>query len=67
MKPVFGDSFYYFALANPSDTAHAKAVQYAQSPTCPKFVTEWVITELADGLSAVQNRPLFVQFSASIR
>src|SRR5262249_39678920 len=67
MNTVFADSFYYFALANPSDAAHSKALKYAKLPTCPKVTTDWVITELADGLSQVPNRPIFNLLLKGIR
>ena len=67
MKPVFADTYYYLALVNPSDNGHAKAVAFAKSATAPMVVTDWVITELADGLCAVANRPLFARLLSIIR
>lgn len=31
MKRVFADSYYFFALGNARDPAHARAVAFAQS------------------------------------
>ena len=31
MKPVFGDSLYFLALANPRDAFHERAVQFART------------------------------------
>ena len=49
MKPVFADSFYFFALLNPRDPAHTKAVAFTQAYTGQIVTTGWVLTELADG------------------
>ncbi len=47
MTRVFADTFYFLALLNRKDEAHAKAVSY--SGLIDKLVTtEWVLTELAD-------------------
>ena len=67
MKPVFADTYYYLALVNPKDVGHAKAVAFAKSATAAMAVTDWVITELADGLCAVANRPLFARLLRIIR
>jgi predicted nucleic acid-binding protein len=67
MKSVLADTFYYFALINPDDIAHAKAVAFAKSATAPMVTTDWIITELADGLCAVANRPVFARLLAIIR
>ena len=61
MKPVFADTYYYLALVNAKDIGHTKAVAFAKSATAPMVTTDWVITELADGLCAVANRPLFAR------
>ena len=60
MTRVFADTFYFLALLNKHDEAHAKAVSY--SSVIDKLVTtEWVVTELADGLAASRHRKMFVQ------
>ena len=33
MKAVFADSFYFFALANPNDPAHGRAVAFVKTFT----------------------------------
>jgi len=49
MTKVFADTFYFLALLNKRDEAHAKALDL--SSRIEKLVTtEWVLTELADGL-----------------
>ncbi len=59
MTPVCADTYDYLALVNPGDAGHAKAVAFARSTPRPMVVTDWVITELADALCAVANRPVF--------
>ena len=60
MTTVFADTFYFLALLNRHDEAHAKAVKY--SGLIDKLVTtEWVLTELADGLASSRHRRMFVQ------
>jgi predicted nucleic acid-binding protein len=61
MTPVFADTYYYLALVNPKDEGHTKAIAFAKSTTRPMVVTDWVITEVADGLCAVTNRPVFAR------
>jgi predicted nucleic acid-binding protein len=51
MKTVFVDTFYFLALLNPSDRAHGKAVAFTSGNTVAMVTTEWVLTELADGLA----------------
>ena len=68
MRTIFADSFYYFALVNPSDAAHAKATAFTQSYTGRTVTTGWVLTELADGWARpVSRRALFLQMLADIQ
>jgi uncharacterized protein len=60
MSKVFADTFYFLALLNKHDQAHAKAVEFSAS--VDKLVTtEWVFTELADGLASSRHRSMFLQ------
>jgi predicted nucleic acid-binding protein len=60
MMRVFADTFYFLALLNKHDEAHAKALEFAH--LIDKLVTtEWVLTELADGLASSRHRKMFVQ------
>jgi predicted nucleic acid-binding protein len=52
MKTVFADTFYFLALLNPSDQAHAKTVAFTTGSDFRLVTTGWVLTELADGLAA---------------
>lgn len=60
MTPLFADSFYFLALLNPKDKAHEKARRYAARPTLQIVTTAWVLTEVADALSAPINRKRFL-------
>jgi uncharacterized protein len=59
MSIVFADTFYFLALLNKHDEAHAKAVAHAA--TIDMLTSEWVLTELADGLASSRHRDLFAQ------
>ena len=60
MSTVFADSFYFFALLNKHDEAHAKAV--ASIDYGHQIVTtEWVLIELADGLARSRRRNMFFE------
>jgi predicted nucleic acid-binding protein len=68
MNVVFADSFFFFALLNPNDPAHAKAVAYTQTYRGRLVTTGWVITELGDGWSKpVRRRQEFVTLHRDIR
>lgn len=51
MSRVFANTFYFLALLNKNDEAHQKAVDFTD--IIGEMVTsEWVLTELADGLAS---------------
>ena len=51
MRTVFADTFYFQALLNPTDKAHDQAVAFTSGNAVRMLTTEWVLTELADGLA----------------
>ena len=51
MKPVFADSFYYLAILNADDSAHAQAVSVSATLSGNVVTTAWVLTEVADALT----------------
>lgn len=60
MSKVFADTFFFLALLNKNDEGHAKALEY--STLIDKLITtEWVLTELADGLAASRHRGMFLR------
>ena len=56
MTTVFADTFYYIAFLSPSDGAHEPAKAFTQDYSGKMVTTEWVLTELADGLAAPITR-----------
>ena len=71
MNAVFADTFYFFALLNPRDSAHPRASAFARTFKGLTISTAWIFTELGDGLSAPRDRATFGQlldrFSADPR
>ena|SRR5579859_311849 len=55
MRAIFADTFYFLALLSPSDRAHGKAVAFTSTNTFCMVTTEWVVTELADGLANTRH------------
>jgi len=66
-RPVFADRFYYLALVNPRDTAHARAADFARRSSFPVVTIAWVIQEMADGLAAPPTRLAFLRLLASLQ
>ncbi len=60
MNRFFADTFYFLALLNQRDEAHDRAVALAERVD-RLVTTEWVLTELADGLASSHGRSMFVQ------
>ena len=65
MNAVFADTFYFLALVNEQDSAHAAAVGY-EAPV-GLITTAWVLTEVGDALSAPENRPAFLRLLDTLR
>ena len=60
MIRAFADTFYFLALLNRQDRVHERAVKFSASVR-QLVTTEWVLTELADGLAAPRHRNMFLQ------
>ncbi len=67
MSRMFADAYYLFAILNPRDAAHQKALAFASQHNDPIVTTAWVLTELADGLAATGQRRAFAQLVARLR
>lgn len=68
MTSVFADSYYFFALLNPRDPSHAKALAFSQGYLGKVVTTAWILTELADGWAKpIHWRPIFVQMLADLQ
>ena len=61
MKSLFADTFYFIALLNSGDEAHAAVDQFAADNTLSLVTTAWILTELADGLASTDGRAVFRQ------
>lgn len=60
MNVLFADTFYYLALLNEDDAAHARAVAFSRACGGDTVTTAWVLTELADALAAPELRAAFL-------
>jgi uncharacterized protein len=67
IRPVFADSFYYFAAINPDDASHSSAVKIGESSALRLVTTEWVLMEVADGLAFGRNRSIAIQLIRALR
>jgi predicted nucleic acid-binding protein len=73
MKPVFADTFFFFAILNRADPLHERAARFSRQTRALRITTDWIITELADGLSRAGDRDRFmdlyrhIQLSPAIR
>jgi predicted nucleic acid-binding protein len=67
MTTVFADTFYWFALLNRKDTAHARAMTFATANRNPVLTTVWVLTEWADGMAGVGSRDQVRPFIQALR
>jgi uncharacterized protein len=67
MTRVFADTFYYLALLNADDEAHQRAAAFTAAFAGIMVTTDWVLTELADGLAPLRSRRSAVRFIESLR
>lgn len=67
MKTVFADAYYYLAFVNERDAGHERAVEFSQTYRGPTLTTEWILTEVADALSAPEQRGVFLELLAQLR
>lgn len=67
MKRIFADTFFFFAYLNAQDAAHAAAAQYFDTFDGHLVTTEWVMTELADGMAGISDREKFAEFHGALR
>ena len=56
MSRVFADTFYFLALVNRRDAAHAQAVKLGGRPDLDLLTTSWVLTEVVDALATPGHR-----------
>jgi len=66
MNAVFADTFFFLAILNPSDPAHAMASELSRGLRRPRITTAWVLTEVGDAL-ARDNRTAFLDLLKLLR
>ncbi|MGA2229597.1 MAG: PIN domain-containing protein [Tepidisphaeraceae bacterium] len=66
MITVFADTFYYLALANLRDAAHARAVAAGAQGPFRLVTSAWVIQELADGCASPPSRAGFLRLWSAL-
>ena len=54
MRVIFADAFYYLALLNPRDSAHARAVAIGPTLSGRLVTTSYVLTEVADAFELLE-------------
>jgi hypothetical protein len=59
MKPVFADSSYFLALLSPRDAWHENTMRLSASNRASVITTEFVLLEVANGLSSSGRRAAF--------
>jgi predicted nucleic acid-binding protein len=68
MNPLFADSFYFLALRNPRDEAHARAKAITPQIVGRTLVTTaWILTEIGHALAAPTNRAGFAELLQFLR
>ena len=67
MIRVFADTFYFLALLNPRDEAHARVAEFTASFDGTMVTTDAVLIELADGLSHLSSRRSAIKFIEGLR
>ena len=66
MREVFADTYFYLAVLNARDAAHARAMDLSKTLGTSTVTTAWVLTELGDGMASVDARPAFLKLVASL-
>jgi predicted nucleic acid-binding protein len=67
MKRVFVDTAYLVALVRERDRLHRQAKNFQKYPPGQLLTTEWVLTEVANGLADPPTREEFIDLLAELR
>jgi uncharacterized protein len=67
MKAVFADTSFYLAVLNPRDVAHANAVEVGNRIKRPVLLSDFILLELGNSLSALRQRELFSNLVVHLR
>ena len=60
MRPVFADTYYFLALLNRLDPAHARAIAFSRTPGLRIVTTDYVLLELGDAFNKPPQRREFL-------
>jgi predicted nucleic acid-binding protein len=60
MKETFADTFYFLALLNPHDAAHARALVASNVLKGKLVTTDYVLVEVADAFARPADRSRFL-------
>jgi predicted nucleic acid-binding protein len=63
---VFADTFYYLSLLDGDDNRHADAIEMTSALAGRIVTTDWVLTELADGLCRSNTRLVVARFIVDV-
>lgn len=63
----FVDTFALLAMLSPADARHRQAMAWFDVSRRPLVTTEWILTELADGMCAVGSRAAAVAVERRLR
>lgn len=66
-RACFVDTFALLAMLSPSDARHRQAMAWFNASRRPLVITEWILTELADGLCAARTRGTAVNVERRFR
>jgi len=67
MKQTFADSFYFLALLNPRDAAHARVVAASNTLEGKLVTTDYVLVEVADAFARPADRSRFLSLLALLQ
>lgn len=67
MRTVFADTFYYLARLSRNDVDRERVLALSQGISANVVTTPWVLTEVADAMSALQHRELFLRLLNILR
>ena len=67
MNAVFADTVYFLALLNPADQWHPRAKALSLQRSGSLLTSEFVLTEVGDGLSQTENRGRFARLIELLR
>src|SRR5207247_518806 len=64
---AFMDTYGFLAWMSPDDAGHEPVIEWLSTYSGTFLTTEWILVELADGLSSLRNRRNVVAFIKNLR